>query len=215
MNFVKCQDGSARLVTLGLALCTFLAAAPGRAEEADPHAHHHMMMAAAADSGVQRSEATYEIPDLKLVRESGKGVTLRAEIDDGRPVYVNFIFTTCTTICPLSSQVFSQLQQKLGDDRSKVHLVSISIDPEMDTPERLRAYAARFHAGKGWSHYTGSYEASIAAQRAFNAYRGDKMNHAPLTLYRAAPGKPWVRLDGFATPDQLLALYTSTASGGT
>jgi protein SCO1/2 len=41
------------------------------------------------------------------------------------------------------------------------------------------------------------------------------MNHAPLTLYRAAPGKPWVRLDGFATPDQLLALYTSTASGGT
>jgi len=202
-------------LAVGLALAGVLAIGQARAADEDPHAHHHMMMAASADSGVQRSEASYEIPDLKLVRESGKSVSLRSEIDDGRPVYVNFIFTTCTTICPLSSQVFSQLQKKLGDDRDKVHLVSISIDPEMDTPARLRAYAARFHAAGEWTHYTGSFEASIAAQRAFNAYRGDKMNHTPLTLYRAAPGKPWVRLDGFATADQLLALYAPKAAGGT
>jgi protein SCO1/2 len=50
-------------------------------------------------------------------------------------------------------------------------------------------------------------EASIATQRAFDAYRGDKMNHLPVTFLRAAPGKPWVRLEGFAPPDEVVKEY--------
>ena len=50
-------------------------------------------------------------------------------------------------------------------------------------------------------------EASIAAQRAFNVYRGDKMNHTAVAFFRAAPGKPWLRLDGLATPAELLSAY--------
>ena len=149
------------------------------------------------------------------MRDDGKAVDFLAELNDGRPVYLNFIYTTCTTICPLSSQVFSMLQQKLGADRDKVHLMSVSIDPEQDTPARLRAYAGKFHAGPGWTHYTGTSAASIAVQRAFNAFRGDKMNHTPLTLYRAAPGQAWVRLDGFATADQLLGEYKTGSAAGT
>jgi protein SCO1 len=179
---------------------------------ADPHAAHHHMMEQASETGVRRSQAAYVVPDLRMVREDGKTVNLRGEIDDGRPVFVNFIFTTCTTICPVSSQIYSMLQRKLETDSSKVHLVSVSIDPEQDTPQRLREYAARFHAGKSWSHYTGSVEASVQVQKAFAAYQGDKMNHTPLTLYRAAPGQPWVRLDGFADADQLLSEYRRAAA---
>jgi protein SCO1/2 len=179
---------------------------------ADPHAAHHHMMEQASESGVRRSQAAYVVPDLRMVREDGKLVNLRGEIDDGRPVFVNFIFTTCTTICPVSSQIYSMLQRKLAADSTKVHLVSVSIDPEQDTPPRLREYAARFHAGKSWSHYTGSVEASVQVQKAFAAYQGDKMNHTPLTLYRAAPGQPWVRLDGFADADQLLAEFRPAAA---
>ena len=47
--------------------------------------------------------------------------------------------------------------------------------------------------------------ASVEAQRAFNVYRGDKMSHTPVTLLRAAPGQSWVRLDGFATAEDLYA----------
>ena len=83
-------------------------------------------------------------------------------------------------------------------------MVSLSIDPEHDTPARLSAYAQQYGAGPQWSFYTGTVEASIAVQKALDAYRGDKMNHSPLTLLRAAPGTRWVRLDGFATPDELL-----------
>ena len=157
--------------------------------------------------GVLISTVDYKIPQLQLLRDSGKSVSLPQELDDGRPVVMNFIFTTCATTCPLSSQTFSAFQRKLGAERSRVHMVSISIDPEQDTPARLRSYAKKFHAGPQWQHYTGTLQASLAAQQAFGAYRGDKMSHTPLTLMRAAPGKPWTRIDGFVTPDQLLQQY--------
>jgi protein SCO1/2 len=157
--------------------------------------------------GVAISTANYKIPPLQLLRDSGKSVSLVQELDDGRSVILNFIFTTCETTCPLSSQTFSAFQRKLGSERGRVHMVSISIDPEQDTPTRLRAYAKKFHAGAQWQHYTGTLQASLAAQQAFGAYRGDKMSHTPVTLLRAAPGKPWMRIEGFVTPDQLLHYY--------
>jgi protein SCO1 len=150
---------------------------------------------------------SYVVPQIKLVRDSGQTVALQQELDDGRPVIMNFIFTTCETTCPLSSATFSTFERKLGPERYKVHFVSISIDPEQDTPARLRAYAKKFSAGPEWQFYTGTVAASLAAQQAFGAYRGDKMSHAPLTLMRAAPGRPWLRIEGFATPEELLQHY--------
>lgn len=173
---------------------------------------HELSGQGAADSAspsavVIRSVSQYPIPPVKLVRDDGKAVSLPQELDDGRPVVLNFIFTTCSTICPLMSQTLAQFDRELGADRERVHLVSISIDPEEDTPARLREYARKFHAGPEWQHYTGTAEASLAAQRAFNVWRGDKMSHAPVTLVRAAPGKPWLRIEGFITPDELLQQY--------
>ena len=168
----------------------------------DPHAHHHQMMHQMKRA--TRSTADYTLPRVNLVRDDGKTVSLPEELDDGRPVVLDFIFTTCGTICPVMSQTFAQVQRKLGDARDKVHLVSISIDPEQDTPARLAAYAKNFKAGPQWRFYTGTTQASIATQKAFDAYRGDKMNHAPVTLLRAAPGRRWVRIDGFASSDELV-----------
>jgi protein SCO1/2 len=178
------------------------------AHDADAHAHHH-----ASNNPTVLSTADYVIPDVKLVRDDGAAVQLRRELDDGRPIVLNFIYTTCTSVCPLTSQTFAQLQDKLGAERGSVHLVSISIDPEQDTPRTLRAYAEKFDAGSEWRFYTGTMAASVAAQRAFNVYRGDKMSHAPVTLVRGAPGKPWVRIEGFATPDELLAELRKATAG--
>lgn len=153
------------------------------------------------------SIAQYPIPDVRLVRDDGKVVSLPEEMNDGRPVVLNFIFTTCSTICPLMSQTLAQFDHELGAGRERVHLMSISIDPEQDTPERLHEYARKFHAGPEWQHYTGTVQASLAAQRAFNVWRGDKMGHSSVTLVRAAPGKPWLRIEGFVTPGALLQQY--------
>jgi protein SCO1/2 len=163
--------------------------------------------ALAAVPPVATSSVAYDAPAVTLVRQDGKSVSLLRELDDGRPVLLNFIFTTCSSTCPLSSQTFTEFQRKLGVEAHQVHLMSISIDPEQDTPERLSEYAHRFHAGPEWQHYTGTLAASVATQRAFNVYRGNKMSHTPVTLMRAGPGKPWLRIEGFVTPDELVRDY--------
>jgi protein SCO1/2 len=173
-----------------------------------------MTPAPAGKPMVKERQVMIMLPPVKLVREDGKTVQLPQEVDDGRPVLVNFIYTTCFGICPISSQTFAQFQSKLGGEAAKVHLVSVSIDPEEDTPPVLREYAHKYHAGSGWNHYTGTVEASIATQKAFEVYKGDKMNHDPVTLMRVAPGKPWLRIDGFATADDLLRAYRRLQGAG-
>ncbi len=191
-----------------LALGTGVSAAAG--EPADPHAQHmHPMPPKAA---FVRSTATYKLPAVTVVRADGAKVPFQKDIDDGKPVILNFIYTTCTAICPVMTQTFAEVQNRLGPDRDKLRMVSVSIDPEQDTPARMREYAKRYSAGSQWQFYTGTVEASVAVQKAFDAYRGDKMNHLPVTFVRLAPGKPWVRLDGFATPDDIVKEYRSLAA---
>lgn len=176
----------------------------------DPHAHHHMMMN--MQKMTSMSQVRYDVPSVKLVRDDGKAISLPDEMNDGRPVILNFIYTTCTTVCPLTSRTFEQFQEMLGDERKGVHMISISIDPEQDTPERLAAYARKYKAAPQWHFYTGTNEASLTAQRAFDVYRGDKMNHSPVTLLRAAPGKSWLRIEGFASAEDLLREYRALRS---
>ena len=156
---------------------------------------------------ISTAVARYAVPAVQMVRDDGKVVSLPEEMNDGRPVVLNFIFTSCSSICPLMSQVFAQFQKRLAADSAAVHLMSISVDPEEDTPTRLRQYARKFHAGASWQHYTGTVEASLAAQRAFNVWRGDKMSHTSVTFLRVAPEAPWLRIDGFVTSDELLQRY--------
>jgi protein SCO1/2 len=191
----------ARAALLWLAsAATGLAATAGG--ETD-HMHHH----AAVRPQMQRSSGDYALPPVWLVRSDGQRVRFPDDIDGGKPVILNFIYTSCTTICPLMTQSFAELQDKLGPERDRTLMVSVSIDPEQDTPKRLREYAQRYKAGPQWVFYTGSEEASVAVQKAFAVYRADKMNHTPVTLMRSAPGRPWLRIDGLATPGELLEEY--------
>jgi protein SCO1/2 len=170
----------------------------------DPHAHHRAMM---GQKDYKRSEHSYRLTDVKLTDMNGRETSLLAELDGGQPVMVNFIFTTCTTICPVMSATFAKVQGELGPDADAVRMVSISIDPEYDTPGRLRAYASLFHAGDQWQFLTGNLDDIIAVQKAFDVYRGNKMNHEPTTLLRASPGDPWVRLDGIASAADIVSEY--------
>jgi protein SCO1 len=151
-----------------------------------------------------RSSLEVTLPKVELARDDGQTVALADELNDG-PAVVTFIFTKCGTICPVLSQTFAQLQDKLGAQREKVRLVSISIDPEYDTPARLAEYSKKVGAGQRWHFYTGTTEASRTVQRAFEAFRGDKMDHTPVVFLRAGAGRSWERIDGFASSDELVA----------
>lgn len=175
-----------------------LAAGPGSAGTVDAYGHQHE-----GTAGLRRTVASVVLPDVTLVDQTGRTVSLPREADDGRPVVLSFIYTTCTAVCPLTTATLAQLQAELGTQRDRVHIMSISIDPEQDTPKRLAEYARVHGAGPEWQHYTGTAQASLTVQRAFDVYRGDKMTHTPVTFIRRTPGQPWVRLDGFATADEL------------
>jgi protein SCO1/2 len=170
----------------------------------DPHAHHRAMM---QQEGYKRSEQQVAVPALELVDMQGQPVAIDALLAEDGPVMLTFIFTTCTTICPVLSATFSQVQQQLGPEAADVRLISVSIDPEQDTPEQLRIYAKRYKAGDNWQFLTGQLGDIIAVQEAFDAYRGDKMNHEPLTFIRTAADAPWVRLEGFASASEIIAEY--------
>jgi len=161
--------------------------------------------ACAADKGYTRTVETYSVPDVALVNQNGAKVRLREFVKSDKPVIVDFIFGTCTTICPVLSAGFANLQQKLGPDSRKVHLVSISIDPENDTPKVLREYLAGYRAKPGWDFLTGSRADVDKVMHAFNAYIPNKMSHYPLTLIRAPGDGKWIRIFGLMGSSEFLA----------
>lgn len=89
---------------------------------------------------------------FSLTDQHGKTVT-RKDLD-GKIWVVNFFFTTCSTQCLVLSERMSQLQDRFAAN-PEVALVSISVDPQTDTPERLATYAQRYKAGPRWSLLTG------------------------------------------------------------
>ena len=145
--------------------------------------------------------ARYDVPDVALVDASGSAVSLRAFLDTPDPVVLNFVFTTCTTICPVMTATFAHMRRELGDAGSRLRLVSISIDPDYDRPAVLREYAARF--GAGWTFLTGDGPDVELALRAFGVYAGSKMNHRPVTLLKKAGQDSWVRIEGLASGGDL------------
>lgn len=174
------------------------------------HQHDHMQHKhdTPQEESPKRSVVSYQLPDVTLVREDGKKISFAEDMRDSKPVYLNFIYTSCTAICPVMSQLFAGLQTRLGNEASEVRMVSVSIDPEYDTPARLSKYARQYSAGPQWHFYTGTIQSSVAVQKAFDVYNLDKMNHTVVTFFRAKPDSAWVRLDGFVMPDALLREYT-------
>jgi protein SCO1 len=97
----------------------------------------------------------WPLPDFKLTERRGQTVALQDL--KGKIWIADFIYTTCPGPCPLLSGRFGELQSQLAF-APDVRFVSISSDPENDTPEVLRAYAARFHATDRWLFLTGDKE---------------------------------------------------------
>jgi protein SCO1/2 len=151
-----------------------------------------------------RSIEQYNIPDVVLTNQDGKKVHLKNLLQSDQPVVVDFIFGTCTTICPILSAGYANLQQRLGPDSVKVRLVSFSIDPENDTPEVMKTYLKRYKAKPGWEFLTGSRSDIDKVMNAFNAYIPNKMSHYPLTLIRTAADGKWVRIFGLLSSSEFL-----------
>ena len=150
----------------------------------------------AAETPYLRTIGSYSVPDVVLVNRDGVKVHLREILRSNKPVIVDFIFGTCTTICPILSTSFINLQNKLGAASQNVHLVSITIDPEHDSPRVMKNISKRYRAKPGWDFLTGSRSDIDKVMNAFDAYVPNKMSHLPLTLIHSPKDDNWIRIFG-------------------
>lgn len=191
---------------LAVVACLMVALSAAAQQAADPHAAHRAMM---NKPRYAVSTKDYDLPDVMLIDADGTTMSLDSILNADEPVAVNFIFTTCTTICPVMTATFAQMQRKLGDDAERVRLVSISIDPEYDRPDVLKAYAEQFRAGGNWTFLTGDSGDIENVLRSFDVYAGSKMNHKPVYLLKRPDEASWARIEGLAGADSLAQEVTA------
>ena len=113
-----------------------------------------------ANSGGENS-ASSRFPNVELLTQDGKKVRFYDDLIKGKVVAIELMYTTCKYNCPLETARLVQVQKLLGDRMGKeVFFYSISIEPEIDTPKVLKAYAEKYRIGPGWTFLTGK-EADI------------------------------------------------------
>jgi protein SCO1/2 len=155
------------------------------------------------------------IPDVEVLDQGGRKLHFYSDLVKDRVVAINFIFTTCTTICPPLGATFARVQKELGDRAGRdVHLISISVDPATDTPERLKAWAAKFHAAPGWTFVTGSKPSMDELLRALGAASATPEDHSPTVLIGNDAKGEWTRTYGLAPPRQIVELINNATGGG-
>ncbi|MFC1664360.1 SCO family protein [Pseudomonadota bacterium] len=161
------------------------------------------------EEAYSRSECDLTVPKLTLKNQNDKNIKLRELVEKDHPVFVQFIFTTCTTICPILTTLFSSVQKELEAIAENYRMISISIDPDYDTSSVLKAYAKRYQGGAKWQFLSGSIESIHIVQKAFDAfYQGNnKMYHQPYTYLRPSKHAPWFRYHGFVSGKLLVGEY--------
>lgn len=160
--------------------------------------------AAAAPSRIK-----LDVPDTPLVDEDGRAVRFKSDILGEKTVAIHFVFTTCRAICPVMGAAFAKLQDRLGERLGRdIELVSVSIDPLTDTPERMKQWGAQFGARPGWRLLTGEKGNIDNLLKALDA-----TNHsAPVVLLGNLRTGEWVRsYDDITAPDKLYTELVSLA----
>jgi protein SCO1 len=144
--------------------------------------------------------ARAQIPDISVLDQNGNRRHFYGDLVRGKVVAINFVYTTCTTICPPLGATFGKLQKSLGERVGKdVFLISISVDPATDTPERLRAWGAQFGAKPGWTLVTGEKTELNRLLRALGADAASPESHSPMVLIVNDKAALWKRVYGLGS----------------
>jgi len=166
-------------------------------------------------AGEPDSNTKPQIPNVTVYDQDGRKLLFFSDLVKGKTVAINFIFTTCTTICPPLAATFRRIQIELGDRvGNDVRLISISVDPVTDVPARLKAFGAKFKAGPGWTFVTGSKPEIDVLLKSLGAAVSDKNDHTPMMVVGNEPAGYWTRTYGLAPAPVLVKVITDAASKG-
>jgi protein SCO1/2 len=174
----------------------------------DAH-QHHAAPNHAAPTDAKLKAARVTLHDIELVDVDGRVIRFKSEAVGNRIVVVGFIYTSCTTICPVTSVILGKAQErlieKLGEQFGRdVKLITLTIDPATDTPERLKSYAANFGSPTGWLWLTGEKPQVDRVLSGLGAYAPDFTRQSGAILVGDGRSSNWMRLNSLPDPPDIV-----------
>ena len=180
---------------------------PAAANKAKPPEPASVAQTDGNASAAMSSPAQRYFSDVELIDQDGRKLRFYSDVLKNKVVVINAFFTTCTSVCPPMNRNFERMQEALGDRLGKdVFLVSISVDPETDTPARLKEYGRRFHARPGWLFLTGKKENVDWALYKVGQYVETKDDHTNIFIIGNEPKGLWKKAFGLAKPEELIKI---------
>ena len=192
MNYTRITAGPWRTIAAGLLLFTTLL----------------LLAVNPASAGAKRGVGYFT--NTPLVNQDGETLHFYDDVIKGKVVSINFMFTSCGDSCPLETAKLRKVQQMLGEHAGKdVHMYSITVDPDRDTPAALKAYMKKFNIGPGWQFLTGKKEDIDLIRDKLGMYSDEEeelSDHAiNFVLGNEATGQ-WLKRTPFDLPETLVSV---------
>jgi protein SCO1/2 len=144
------------------------------------------------------------------VNQNGERMRLYSDLLQGKVVIINSFFATCQGSCLPMNRNLEKVQEALGDRVGKdVFIISISVDPAVDTPASLKEYARKLHAGPGWFFLTGDKQNVDLALNKLGQYVNDKQDHLNIFIIGNERTGLWKKAFGLARSDELVKVVES------
>jgi protein SCO1 len=183
------------------------------------HEGHESHGAGAADPSPLAREIAIEDParayftDNAVVNQDHQRLRFYTDLLEDKVVLLSFFYTSCPDFCPLMMDKLARVRELLEpQERAAIRFVSISVDPEQDTPARLRAFAERFEVGPGWDLVSGEQASLDEITSRLGQYTDDAQSHTTLLLAGNVPGQRWMKLRP-DTAEPLIAAWLRELAG--
>jgi len=191
------------LILLGCGLFTQAnGQSPGRSTRSDA------LSASSSGRVIEVDKVRVLIPDLQLFNHRGQPVRLYTDLIKDKVVLLNFFYTSCINVCLMQGENLSKIQTLLGSRLGKeVFFVSISMDPQTDTPQKLKYWAGAFGVKDGWTLVTGNDpEMNRLLKTLTGNGPGPKEMHSSIIFVGNDKTGTWMALDGLSEPDELVGI---------
>jgi protein SCO1 len=164
----------------------------------------------AAPKTQEENNAQRYFTDTVLVDQDGERMRFYTDLLKDKTVIIDTFFATCQASCLPMNRNLAQIQEGLGDRLGKdVHILSISVDPTVDTPTLLKAYAKRLNAKPGWYFLTGDKESVEFILKKLGQFVDDKNDHLNIFIIGNNRTGLWKKAFGLAKSEELMKVVES------
>jgi len=161
----------------------------------------------------QENNAQRYFTDTVLINQNGERMRFYTDLMKDKTVIIDTFFATCQASCLPMNRNLAQIQEELGDRLGKdVNILSISVDPGVDTPTLLKAYSKKLNAKPGWYFLTGDKESIEFILKKLGQFVDDKNDHLNIFLIGNDRTGLWKKAFGLAKSEELMKVVESVAN---